>query len=895
LKNYTNHLKTFSLLLLVLTCYAHATAQEKTIVTGRVLAAEKPLQGATVTFTLIKDSTQLSSHITTVDGSFTIPDLPLKDSLKMTISFVGFTPYEGLLVLQQKLFNISDITLQPISTQMDAVIVKVEKLATVKGDTVEFRASAIKTPPNSMAADVLKRIPGLVLDRNGKLTYNGRPVTKILVDGKPFFGEDGAVALANLPAEMIEKIQMANDSLRGSNEQTDLNHVLNLKLKRGAKYFANGYAAAGTDDRYDGSLFASRIKDKDRISLSFGRNNINKAGINSDNNIQLLTIGSGITRATFGGLDYGRTLTEGSGINASYGFGYPTTYRESLKERRQDILPSTSLITNSSQASRNQSANHRGDLRYNSHKETSDINVAAAFNYSSMDNLATNNATTADAQTGLLNALQSKYTTKGFNKTAAINIDGGKRFNKMERELDWGFNYSNNNTNTKDHNDALTLFYRNNAVDSQYHFMQEIENKSASDNASFRVRYRQPLGKHTFLSFSDGLSMNRGHSDKTTWTLDSSGKRLKIDSLYSNYFKNSFLNNSSDVSFEYRTKAWNVNAGFSLLQNYGDHKDLGRKTSLKQNTRSPALRSSVNHFTKKNAWSLNTSANYTLPTINQLQPVQDITNPLYIVIGNPGLHPQVNYNNSLNWRSRKLQVNGRPLALINSVDLSWNAVHDKIVTSVQYDSLGKQTVTYKNVNGIHNVRGAIQFSFQRKWGAHFFNMSVRPRMGYAKDRNFLNGVLYDNHRVGIQSSFNFSYRKSDVISLVLNYAPSWNCLHYDQNKTLDQSFAIHSVNIDLDLYLFKKIKMSNAVDYTYNNSLPASYDRSSLLWNAGASYICFKNKRGEISFTAFDILKRFNNLARSIGGNYIEDTQSLTLQRYFMTGFKYFFGKLKEQ
>lgn len=885
----------FLSLLLISSCLLNA--QERTIVSGRVLAAQKPLVGATVTITRLKDSSQVSSVITNKDGRFIIQSLPQKDSLKIEISFVGYAAFQGLLILKDKRFSMAPVTLQPQSDQMDAVIIKVDRLATVKGDTVEFRASAIKTPPNSVAADMVKRIPGLELGRDGKLTYNGRPVTKILVDGKPFFGNDGSVALNNIPAEMIEKIQMANDSLQAGTGrvETDPSQVLNFKLKPGKKYFARGYAAAGTDSRYDGSFFGSRLVDKNRMSLTLGRNNINKAGINSNNSVQLLTNGSGITKTTFGGLDYGTKWNKDKSMNASYGFNLPTTVKESVRKRRQDVLTSTALITNTHQTAINTSSNHRGDLRYQAKGKKQQLILTVGANYSNIDNQVVNTASTTDGQGNPLNALSSTYQSKGNNFRTNIGIDGEKRFAKRERELEWDLGFDYNSGNTTDHNDALTLFYKNNVLDSQYHFRQEIKNDNHSTNANLNLHYREPLGAHTYFNLRNSLSERWGKANRTTWALDSLGKRIDVDSLYSNAFTNNALNNTTEASISYRNKYWNAIAGASLLQNFTLQKDGIKQTEIRQRTVSPALRTNINYTTKKFYWSINTAANYSLPTLQQLQPVADVTNPLNIVEGNPSLKPQINYTNSIIWRNKKLQINGRPAAILNSIDLNWNASHDKIITSVRYDSLGKQFTTYRNVNGIYDLGGRIQFSFQRKWGAHIFSANFRPGINYQKDKTFINGVLYDNERTSVQSSINFNYRKGDAISFLISYSPSFNELHYQQNSSLNQSYTLHAINVDLDLYLLKRIKMSNSIDFSYNNSLPANYDRSSLLWNASASYICLKNKRGEITATAFDILRQFNNLVRNVDSNYIEDTQSNNLQRYVMVGFKYFFGKIERR
>jgi hypothetical protein len=208
----------FGGVVMIMLCGLVVNAQNGSV-EGTVLAEQKALKGATVSVARLNDTIHLKQVLTNGDGKFAITGLPLKDSLKMVISFVGYSPFEGLLVLGGKRFAMAPVELAPQSLEMDAVIVTAQKLVMVKGDTIEFRTSGIKTPPNSVAADLVRRIPGMELDRSGRITYNGRPVTKILVDGRPYFGEDGAIALANLPADMIEKIQLSGDSLKRQKEK----------------------------------------------------------------------------------------------------------------------------------------------------------------------------------------------------------------------------------------------------------------------------------------------------------------------------------------------------------------------------------------------------------------------------------------------------------------------------------------------------------------------------------------------------------------------------------------------------------------------------------------------------------------------------------------------------
>jgi hypothetical protein len=206
--------------------------------------------------------------------------------------------------------------------------------------------------------------------------------------------------------------------------------------------------------------------------------------------------------------------------------------------------------------------------------------------------------------------------------------------------------------------------------------------------------------------------------------------------------------------------------------------------------------------------------------------------------------------------------------------------------------LGKQVTTYQNVNGIYDGGVNTNLSLQKKWKKNFFMIGLGPRVNYRKDRTFLNGELYDNNNLGMSWGISTSYNRGEKIYLSLRYSPNYQKLRYEQNATQNRAYTIHNVNLDADVYLFERLKLKQSVDYMYNNGLTAGSKRSSMLWNATASLTCLKSRKIELVAAAFDLLRQFNNLSRTVEANYIEDTQSNNLQRYFMIGVKYSFGKI---
>jgi len=863
-------------------------------VQGTVLANKKPLKGATIFVERWNDSTHLRSALSNDDGLFVMTGLPVKDSLRILISFVGYESFGGILLLGEKRFAMAPVELVPKRLEMDTVVVKAQPFMMVKGDTIEFRTSAIKLPPNSVAADLVKRISGMELDRSGRITYNGRPVTKILVDGRVYFGEDGAIALANLPADMVDKVQLSGDSINQADRKESPNEksLLNFKLKPGVKVIVKGIAAGGTDNRYDGSLFGSQIEDKVRISLTAGRNNINKTRYNGDNSLQVYTSGSGITKTTIGAVDFGGRWKSLGDINATYDLDLPTTYHETVKQKRQDVLPASTLITQALQASTNTSENHKLRYRFQPTSGKIIVSFSGSTNYTQINNLNVNQSSTSDGQGQSLNAMDASFRTTGHSFGTTLSMNGRRAFTRKGRVLGWNGAYGYNRRVGEDKNDAKMDFYRDGVIDSTSHLRQKIENDSRSHSASLGVNYGEPITDKFSLNLGQSFSFGWSYSDKKTWSVDSLWKRQFVDSLYSNFTESNSMNASSNVSIVYRNQNWNVSAGLALLHHKMLQKDRYRKKDVEQENTAPTVNLNATHDTRTSQWSLSSSAAYFIPSIEQLQPVQDATNPLQVIIGNPNLRPQVYYSNSVRWNNKRQQVNGSPGFIVSSVDGFLHVTRDQIATSVTYDSLGKQVTTYQNVNGIYHSGINSDLSWQKKWGKDYFRIGLNPRVNFNKNRTFLNEELYDISMLGVNAGISMNYNRGEMLYLSLSYTPYYQALQYEQNEVQNQAYTIHNVNLDTELYLFDRLKVKQAVSYMYNNSHSAGLKKSSTLWNATASLICLKSRKVEVLFAGFDLLKQFNNLSRTVHANYIEDTESNNLQQYFMVGVKYSFSRI---
>ncbi|NII25834.1 outer membrane beta-barrel protein [Pseudoflavitalea sp. X16] len=887
-----SHRQSTILLLLLMLKGLQAVAQEKGILIGRVMREKEPLVGATVTATRLSDSSRAANGISGNNGRFVLVALPLHDSLLITISYRGYTSFKGLVLLTQKESTMQTVQLQPAALDLDTVVVNAERPVVIKGDTVEFRASAIRVPPNSMARDILKRIPGLEIDNSGRLIFNGRPVSKVLVDGKIFFGEDGSVALSNISSEMVDKIQFANDSLANQrSNQLIQSQVLNLKLKAGNKYFGNSSFLGGTDKRYEGSGFGSLMRENNRLSAYAGRNNINKAG-STVSQFTLVSSGSGITENTFTGLEYGYQLNDKKQITGSYQYNHPNTVRELIKERRQNILSGNQLITQSLSEGKYASNNHKANAKLEHSSKSNATTFETMLDGTNSLSSNNNSTITKDGQGNLLNHLENSYRSKEITTNWANSIYYNKNIDSWNILM--SLSYSSSNKSSTDYSDGRIVFYKNNLVDSQQLFRQQFQSVNKTNNLAAELGINKKKGKDLTLSLTNVFNVQWNDISRITRNIDSLGA-LKVDSSYSNQFRSRIFSNTSTFSVMYNKNNFSFVTGIMLLQNNQAQKDLAHSNSISKIEVNLVPSLSLSKIGNRRSYNLNYTANVILPTLDQLQPVQNISNPLYINKGNPTLSRSLAHNIVWTFNNQGAAVIKKAKMRIYNASLTFNTVQNKIIPSVQTDSLGRQTSSFENINGVYTWRSALSSAYMLKRGKNSFRITGHIEINYLRDKLYLDGILNNTDNISMQLIFNFRYQWTDIINTYFRYAPTWSDLKYQQNKALNQQYWIHNAGLELELYLLKRLKLNQSVSFSYNNRLPAGFDKSSLLWNIKGSYLCLKSRKVEITFSAFDILKQFNNLTRTTSGNYIEDSQANNLQQYFLLGFTYHFGAIAKK
>jgi len=860
-------------------------AQQKGTLHGRVFQLEnkQPLHGATIKISRPADTAVLSKVASDAEGMFSIVNLPLMDSLLVEITFTGLEEFYGVVILKDKLFNMESIGLRPASKLLKEVHVKAfRKPYVIREDTVEFDATLVKTPPNSKAEDLLRRLPGLNMDRNGKLTYNGKPVTKIFVDGKVFFSEDGGVALSHIPSELVDKVQLTDARTevekKMSLDKKPLEYGLNLKLKAGDKRFGDLYAALGTDKRYDLSGMASSIG-KRRIGITSGFNNINKESSGS----AISTAGGGVIKTLYTGVEYTERVGKNKSVSGNYTFNRPFTEKESVTQRRQNILLDSSLFSHSTSNSTDKGRSHLVSVNTDI---IPGMFLMATTSLERVDQQSEMQYHTVGQRGNPINSLNQNYASAGDQYSSLMRLIFNRGYKSSTFGVQAQFQHHANSLD--DQNRSVSTYY-DQVVPRQDILDQRIQQTDRGNSLMFNATYQYKINPQLSFLLNGRSDINSNAVVRDALRLDAStGTRFR-DINSSNDLKTFVSNVSLSPKIDYRTEKYS--AGLALPFFCIDQRQTDKLKSLETEkvflNMAPGLNAGFN-INKNNQIGFSSKLDVQNPSLDQLRTITDNTNPLLQSVGNPYLKPSKSFSNKLSYSVSFNEGRGSRIDFLTSYTREMN----RITPSVVYDASGRQLMSYVNVNGNSVQDALLNYSGVLKVGQQTISTMVSVRGIIRRDQLSLNNTFSPVRTSTLEGGFFLTYNNGEKVLMELGYRPSFNDLKYSANPAGDQRYAIQNLDGALDFYLFSKLKWKNVITFQYNNQLPKEFDKSSLLWNVDFSLLCLKNK-GEIKLTGYDLLRQNNNMIRTVSGNFIEDSRSNNLRRFLMFGFAYNFKSLK--
>lgn len=860
------------------------------------------IEMATVRLLKQKDSALVQGAQTDMKGAFTLPKVKSGNYI-LVISSVGYHEYKRNLTMDNKDLILKNIQLNENVKLLNELEVKgTAAQLVVKGDTVEYNATAFKTQENAAVEELLKKLPGVEVTSDGKITVNGEEIKKIRVDGKKFFEGDIEQATKNLPADMIEKIQVLEQksdmALLTGFEDGDTERIINLTTKpnRRKGIFGNMGAGAGVDInndfRYDGSLSLNIMRGESQTNINAGANNLN-------------TSRGSRGRGSWGGANSGITVSQNIGVNNNtivnekFKIGGDVTLNHSnnLSETETER---TSYISEKTYDDWSESTS--GNDRYSTNMRLeAEWKIDTLRTIVFQPNIGYN-------QTESYSSRQYRYLTEGDstswgnsnNSGFSNSLSGGlniiynqksaqKKGRSFTLNLRTGFSESNSdnlNLSNKFTNDTSILIDQNTL------------NRSNNFNSSLRMSFVEPLWNNkNMLEAAVSVSNNTTKSVKEQFGKDLNGDYTIFNDEYSNNFENIFFRESIELNYRYTEQNYNVMLGINgepsqtrNLREYGN--GFVRDTTYGVFNFAPTGRFQYN-FGRKTFARIDYRGRTQQPSIDQMQPVKNNSDLMNETVGNPSLNPAFSHNLRLMYS----QFNDKTFSSFSTF-LNTNLTKDALVSNRIYDS------SLKQYNQTVNLKGAMPLSLN--WNVMFNTPIIQKRLhfntntstGYRTQYGFVSrginndDIDIDNLLIGA-SNFTRTYNAAEEISLTfthdviemgvrgrIGYNNSLNSQKNVVTETWDWMGRGNLViRFPYDFTLSSDIAYSDRAGYT-------NMDQSEIMWNASLDKSLFK-KKGTLSFRANDILRQRLNIRQTIGDNYVQYSRYNTLPSFFIVNFTY--------
>jgi Outer membrane protein beta-barrel family/Carboxypeptidase regulatory-like domain len=887
----------------------------------------KALSNGSVLLLNRSDSTMTGHTRTDKAGNFYLSDIPPGQFL-LLITYPAYADYVDELDIKDS----SPLTLPPInlilkSKLLEAVVVSGNKGAIhVKGDTMEFRADSFHTQAGATVEDLLKKLPGIQVDKNGKITAQGQTVQKVLVDGEEFFGDDPTLVTQNLRADMIDKVQLydkkSDQSAFTGIDDGERTKTINLKLKDSKKngYFGRASAGAGTDSYYDAQLMLNSFRKKQKLAAYGIISNTGKTGLNwqerdnygqsfagmldydettgnysfDGNSMNELDSwngkynGQGIPAVKTGGVHYNDKWNDDrQSVNGNYKF-MQLAIDDSSTTNSEYILPDTLYYNNQRQQSHNQILRHSADLSYEiKFDSTSSLKIMAD---GGTDHKSTNSTFISESlarDSSLVNQNNRTVNTVGDNRTINSNLLWRKRFAKKGRTISVNFreNYTNNASTGFLHSN--TDFYS----DGQFAYDSLIDQykqyKTENTLLDSKISYSEPLSASSFLVVNYGASLTNSHSDRNSFNKSPvNDKYSQLDSLYSNDYQFNTLSNRGGIAYSLIKKKLRFNAGGNIgFTSFSQH-DLRADTSIRRHFVDWYPQASLAYnFTTQRRLSFQYFGNTVQPTLQQIQPVLTNEDPLNITIGNPALKAQFQNRVGLNFFDYQV-LTERSIWLNMNYSFTQNAISNQSTV----DSTGRRVSQAINVNGNYSLQANLNYDF--KWKSPGLNMGVFTSANQSNNVSVVDNLPNTTHSGNYRLGMSINKSKDKKFELGMNAFAMYTHSQSSINTGVTTDYWSYDITPSLDIYFPAKFQFHTDCDINLRQKTVVFTGNNDVtLLNAWLGKKFLKNDALLVKASGNDILNQNIGFNRTVNSNFISQNTYATIKRYFMFSVVWNFNK----
>ncbi|MBL0268282.1 MAG: TonB-dependent receptor [Chitinophagaceae bacterium] len=894
---------------------------------------KQPIAAATVTVMERKDSSLVSFTMTGNDGRFEVKGLADGD-YRLLITHVNYHNSNKYFTIKESTRNLDlgNLAISDKTKVLEEVVLAAEAPpVTLINDTIQYNAGSFKVQPNASVEDLLKKLPGVKVEKDGTIKAQGEKVQKVLVDGKEFFGNDPKIATKNLPADAIDKVQVydkqSDQAQLTGFEDGNYEKTINLKLKKDKKkgVFGKVNAGGGTRERYEGKFNVNSFKGARQMSAIGMANNDNGEGFTfmdilnftgelsrmqrgGGGNINISMTGdqaaamgvsnvggkNGITTALGGGLNYNNIIGKKLDLQSNYFYNRMNPVQESHIQR-QYLLPGTSYYNQDTYAD-NLSNNHR--LNFNLLWQVDSLNsirFTPSLSLQQTNNRSQSVYQTLSALKNLTNDGNSDNASSSEGYSFRNEITWRKKFARKGRTFSLSLQTSLNDSKGDGSLQSINRFYDPNGVLLKRDTLnQQSENNAQLKAYNARAVYTEPLGKRSLLELSLGKSNSRNNSEKLTYDYNNgNGKYDRINNQLSNDFSNDygFTNAGIRIRTQKKKYSYSFGAAWQQAELQGTITNGNKDSVISQTFRNilPNARFQYN-FSRFKSISLTYGTSTNQPSMQQLQPVPDNSNPLNIREGNPDLKQE--YTQTLQGHLNLLS----PFRNKNFfMFFTLQATKNKIVN---YDSIslqnGVRTSKPVNVNGVYNINGNMSYSMPVKFLKGSVELSAGG--GYTRNKLLINdisgkAVMNDIRTVTVGPDLRFDLSPTDKLNLGFGAGINYNRSTYSVQSLAPATFFSQDYNASFDWQLPKGFFFATDFNYTINSQRAAGFNIKVPIWNASISKQILKFNRGEIKLSARDLLNKNVGISRNTNNNYIEDSRVLTLRRFFLLSFTYSLSK----
>jgi hypothetical protein len=916
--------KILPLLTLIIICFSGLAQQGK--ISGSIADTNgmKSLYRSTVMLIKTKDSTLANYTYTNEKGYFSIDNLTA-DTFKLQITRPGFADYEDEFILKENEHkNLGEIFMIGKAILLKQVIIR-EKLAAIriKGDTTEYLVDSFLTNKNNTVEALLKKLPGIQVDKDGKITAQGQTVKKVLVDGEEFFGSDPTVATRNIKAENIEKVQVfdkkSDQAVLTGVDDGEKSKTINLTLKDDAKkgYFGKAKTAEGFQKQdnnlmYENELMFNSFNSKRKLSVYGAFTNTNKTGLDWEESDKY-TGGAGQTEFTEGG---GMITYYDGDDNDFNGVGIPETwylgtyYSNKFKDNKHSIngnlkhkeinvngfdnnytktiLPDTLFYNRQNKNLHSRKISNNANANYEFKIDSlSFVRIKFDINQSNTENDNIFNSTNSNGLDSVVNSNERISRGTGLNQSLNSSVMYNKKFAKKGRSTNITLSQNYSNVESDNFINSITRYFNG---DGSVKLKDSLDQKKTSyttnQGYSLKTSYTEPLIKNWFaIGDYELIGINTKSGRSTLEKSNNAEYNTLIDTL-SNQFKYDLVTNKGGLALKYGGKKLSVTLGAkvsftNMLQN-----------NLVNNTKRDTL--FINYFpTATLNYKIKNSSNFNLnyygstrqPTLQQIQPLQDNSNPLDVFIGNPNLVQSFNNTVSLSYSSYKALTGNNIWS-----SFSFTQINNDFTSYDFVSNEGKKIHQTVNVEGNYNANMYMHYGLKIKKLNLYWSNSLNGNL--SNNVNYINKLKNINTSQSLGYRASFYYDKDEKYSLngygSFNYTRSNTSLRPD----VVTQFWIQSYGIDADWRIKKKWNLSGECNFnirqqnsTFSNNL------NTTIINLSIERYFLTDDKLSIELGVYDLLNQNLGFSRTANSNYINENTHTVLKQYFMLNITYNFKK----